>query len=62
MSPVSQGDQEEVTQTLGVGGHIASGTYAAAEHVHQFLTRMLSISVKIPNLKMPLQTRVSDPH
>jgi hypothetical protein len=29
----------------------ASGTDAHAEHTHQFITRILSISVKIPNLK-----------
>jgi hypothetical protein len=28
-----------------------SGLYAYAEHAHQFLTRMLSISVKISNLQ-----------
>ncbi len=28
-----------------------SDPYAYAQHAHQFLTRILSISIKIPNLK-----------
>jgi hypothetical protein len=34
----------------------ASGTDAYPEHTHQFLTRMLSISVEIPNLKRSFKT------
>ncbi len=39
-----------------------SGTVAFAEHMHQFLARMLSISVKIPNLKRSLPTMLINDH
>jgi hypothetical protein len=39
--------------------HTGQGFDAYLEHTHQFLTRMLSISVKLPNLKRSLQHMLS---
>jgi hypothetical protein len=39
-----------------------SGTDAYPEHTHQFLTHMLSISIKIPNLKRSLQSMLCNVH